>query len=121
MPAYRAYFLDPNDHITGTEVVESASLGSAIDVALTILKGLPRELSLELCGRVKTGAARCLPSFRCLVRDFANDGAAVPVMGRQHNRFARSSLTTTRAAGVKRLTTNASEFSRHGRVGSKSP
>jgi hypothetical protein len=48
MPAYRAYFLDPNDRITGTEVVEGASLGSAIDVALTILKGLPRELSLEL-------------------------------------------------------------------------
>jgi hypothetical protein len=48
MPAYRAYFLDPDDHIIGTEVITVATLGAAVDTALGLLKGLPGDQSVEL-------------------------------------------------------------------------
>jgi hypothetical protein len=48
MHAYRAYFLDQDDHITGTEVIEAASLRGAIDIAMGMLKGLPRDQFIEL-------------------------------------------------------------------------
>jgi hypothetical protein len=48
MPAYRAYFLDKDDHITGTETIEVGSLRAGIDIALGMLKGLPDNHSLEL-------------------------------------------------------------------------
>jgi hypothetical protein len=48
MPAYRAYFLDQDDHITGTEIIEVESLRVGIDAALEMLKELPDGHSLEL-------------------------------------------------------------------------
>jgi hypothetical protein len=48
MPAYRAYFLDPDDHITGTEIIEVGTLAAAINIALGMLKDLPAGRYIEL-------------------------------------------------------------------------
>lgn len=59
MHAYRAYFLDQDDHITGTEVIEVDSLCAGIEMALEMLKGLPDNHSLELWEGEKRRC--CLP------------------------------------------------------------
>ena len=48
MPAYRAYFIDEDDPITGTETVRAACLGGAIDKALLMLRDAPDLRSVEL-------------------------------------------------------------------------
>ena len=48
MPAYRAYFLDPDDHIIGTEIIEVETLSLAVGAAMALLKGLPEDQTVEL-------------------------------------------------------------------------
>lgn len=48
MPCYRAYFLDEDDHITGTEIIEIADLGAALVTAKKMLKDLPLVPAVEL-------------------------------------------------------------------------
>ena len=59
MALYRAYFLDRDDHITGTEIIEVGSLRAGIDIALGMLKGLPEGHTLELWEGEKRRC--CLP------------------------------------------------------------
>jgi hypothetical protein len=48
MTSYRAFFLDQDDHITGTQIIEAISLRTGIEISLGVLKGLPEGHSLEL-------------------------------------------------------------------------
>jgi hypothetical protein len=48
MPSYRCYFLDENDHISGTERVNADALGIAIEQVLAMLKDLPQNRSVEV-------------------------------------------------------------------------
>jgi hypothetical protein len=48
MPAYCAYFLDRADHINDTEIIETVSLRDAVRAAMTRLRDLPDDLTIEL-------------------------------------------------------------------------
>jgi hypothetical protein len=48
MPAYRAYFLDRADQISGTEIIEAVSLRVAVHAAMALLRGLPDDQTIEL-------------------------------------------------------------------------
>jgi hypothetical protein len=48
MPAYRAYFLDRADHISGTEIIEAVSLRDAVHAAMALLHVLPDDQTIEL-------------------------------------------------------------------------
>ena len=48
MPAYRCYFLDDGDHISGTEVIDAEALSVAVEKARAMLKELPNHRSVEV-------------------------------------------------------------------------
>jgi hypothetical protein len=48
MPAYRCYFLDKDDHISGTEIIHADALNAAIEQAFGWLIGLDHHRSIEL-------------------------------------------------------------------------
>jgi hypothetical protein len=46
--SYCAYFLDSDNHITDTGVIEAGSLHAAIQAAMVLLHGLPSDHTVEL-------------------------------------------------------------------------
>ena len=48
MPAYRCYFLDESDHISGTEIIDADALTAAVEKARALLRDLPNHRSVEV-------------------------------------------------------------------------
>ena len=48
MPSYRCYFLDQDDHISGTEIIDAEALTAAVEKARALLRDLPNHRSVEV-------------------------------------------------------------------------
>ena len=105
MHAYRVYFLDPGDHITGTEIIETASLRAAIDIAMGMLKDLPGDHSLELWEGEKRRCSLPPTIYRTRAQLLANS--------RRSDRFAATlKMEATDMAAISTRLAAARELSR---------